>query len=88
MTNHPVMKMICMVTWPITAIVSINMLTANYGYDIFGWLVRMMPGMGLALVWVIGLSGIISLVAFVKAVFMCCPGCGSCPCTCNSYNKM
>ncbi len=88
MMNHPVMKMVCMITWPITAIFAINMLTANYGYDLFGWLVRMMPGMAMPLLWIIGLSGIISLVSFIKAMFFCCPGCGSCPCTCSSYNKM
>jgi len=77
MMNHPVMKMVCMVTWPITALVSINVLTANWGYDGYVWLVNMMPGMSMALIW------IISLVSFVKAMFMCCPGCGSCPCTCN-----
>lgn len=88
MMNHPAMKMVCMVTWPITALVSINVLTATYGYDGFTWLMSMMPGMGMALVWIIGISGILSLVSFVKKVFLCCPGCGACPCNCNSYNKM
>ena len=85
MMNHPVMKMVCMVTWPITALVSINVLTGAYGYDGLAWLVNMMPGMELPLIWIIGLSGIISLVSFIKAVVMCCPACGSCPCTCNSH---
>ncbi len=89
MMHHPVMKMICMVTWPITALFAINTLTAWYGYDGVAGLIGMMPNMEMAFAWIIGLSGIISLVAFVKAMFMCCPGCGSCPCTCNnSMNKM
>lgn len=82
MMNHPLMKTICMVTWPITALVSINVLTAVYGCDGFDWITNMMPGMILPLVWIIGLSGIVSLISFVKAAFMCCPGCGACPCTC------
>jgi hypothetical protein len=85
MMHHPVMKMICMITWPITALVSINVLTAMYNYDAFDWLVNMMPGAAMLLVWIVGLSGIVSMVAFVKAMFMCCPGCGSCPCTCNNH---
>ena len=85
MMNHPVMKTICMITWPITALVAINTLTAAYGYNGFEWLGNTMPGMGIALVWIIGISGIISLVSFIKSVVMCCPGCGSCPCTCNSH---
>lgn len=85
MMHHPVMRTVCMITWPITALVSINVLTAMYEYDGLLWLVNMMPGMAMLLGWIIGLSGIISLVSFVKSVFMCCPGCGSCPCTCNSH---
>ncbi len=82
--KSPVMKMLGLATWVITALVSVNVLTTNYGYDAFDWLVNMMPGVAIALVWIIGLSGIISLVMFVQFAFMCCPGCGSCPCTCNS----
>ncbi len=85
MMHHPVMRMVCMITWPITALVSINALTTMYGYNGFEWLVNMMPGVAALLVWIIGLAGIISLVSFVKSVFMCCPGCGSCPCTCDSH---
>lgn len=88
MMNHPVMKMVCMVTWPITALFALNYLTASFGYDGFGWLMNMMPGMAMPFVWIIGLSGLISLIAFVKAMFMCCPACGSCPCHCNKpYNN-
>ncbi len=89
MMNHPVMKMVCMITWPITALFCFNWLTAAYGWDGYAWLISMMPGMEMAFVWIVGLSGLVSMVAFVNAMFMCCPGCGSCPCTCNkSYNNM
>lgn len=89
MQHSPMMKMLGMATWVITALFSINVLTAAYGYDGFMGLVNMMPGMFMALVWIIGLSGLISLALFVKAVFMCCPGCGACPCSCNNnYSKM
>lgn len=83
MMHSPVMKTLGMVTWVITALVSINMLTGSLGYDGMSWLVNMMPGMEKPLIWIIGLSGMISLAMFVKAVFMCCPGCGACPCNCN-----
>jgi len=83
MMHSPMLKMLGMVTWVITAVFSINVLTASYGYDMFAWLMGMMPGMGMLLIWIIGLAGMISLAMFVKAAFMCCPGCGSCPCTCN-----
>ncbi len=89
MMNHPVMKMACMIAWAITGIFSLNVLTAMWGCDVYAWLVNMMPGMEMALIWIIGLSGLISLIAFFNAMFMCCPGCGSCPCKCNkSYNNM
>ena len=93
MHKSPMIKMLGLVTWVITALASINILTANYGYDVAGWLMGMMPGMAMLLVWIIGLSGIISFAMFIKFAFMCCPGCGECPCTCmdmhhNNMNKM
>ena len=84
MQHSPIMKMLGMATWAITALAAINMLTGLYGYDFFAWMMNMMPGMVMPAVWIVGLSGIISLAMFVKFTFMCCPGCGSCPCTCNS----
>lgn len=91
MHKSPMMRILGLATWVITALVSINVLTANYGYDGAAWLMGMMPGMAMLLVWIIGLAGIISLAMFVQFAFMCCPGCGACPCTCSSgsnYNKM
>ena len=82
--HSPIMKMLGMATWAITALVSINMLTSMWGYDGLGWLMGMMPGMSMAFVWIIGISGIISFAMLIKASFMCCPGCGMCPCNCNN----
>jgi len=83
MMHSPVLKTIGMVTWVITALVSINMLTGLYDYDFLSYIMEMMPGMTKPILWVIGISGFVSLAMLIKAVFMCCPGCGSCPCNCN-----
>jgi len=83
MSHSPAMKMLGMATWVITALASINMLTGLYGYDFFAWMMNSMPGMVMPAVWIVGLSGLISLAMFIKMAFMGCPACGSCPCTCN-----
>ena len=82
MMHSPMMKMVGMATWAITALASINMLTGLYGYDFFAGMMDTAPGLVVPLVWIVGLSGIISLGMLVKAS-MCCPGCGMCPCNCN-----
>ncbi len=82
MQHSPMMKTLGMATWAITALASINMLTGLYGYDAFAFLIGMMPGMIMPLVWIVGLSGMISLAIFIKG-FMCCSRCGACPCNCN-----
>ena len=88
MQHSPMMKILGMTTWVITAFVSINMLTAMYNYDFFSWVSESMPNLYMPLMWIVGLSGMISLAMLVKAC-MSCPGCGMCPCNCNdSYNKM
>ncbi len=83
MCHSPMMKIVGMVTWAITALVSINILTDYYDYDFIGYIFAMMPGLTIPFMWIIGISGMISLAMLIKACFMCCPGCGSCPCTCN-----
>jgi|HubBroStandDraft_1064217.scaffolds.fasta_scaffold671770_2 uncharacterized membrane protein YuzA (DUF378 family) len=83
MSHSPAMKMVGMVTWVITALASINMLTGLYGYDFFAWMMNSMPGMVMPAVWIVGLSGLISLAMFIKFSMMGCPVCGSCPCSCN-----
>ena len=82
MMHSPMMKMIGMATWVITALASINMLTGLYGYDMFAWMMNMMPGLVMPAVWIVGLSGVISLAMFIKGS-MGCSGCGMCPCNCN-----
>lgn len=83
MQHSPILKTLGMTTWVITALVSINMLTGLYGYDFFSWLVDKSPGLVMPLVWIVGISGIISLAMLVKACMYCCPGCGTCPCSCT-----
>jgi hypothetical protein len=83
MHHSPILRMLGMASWVITACASINILTSTYGYDFFAWLMNMMPGMIMPMMWIVGIAGILSLVMFVKASFMCCPGCGQCPCSCK-----
>jgi len=87
MEHSPIMKYVGMVTWLITALVSINMLTGMYDYNAIIWLGNMSPSLIIPLCWIIGLSGLISLGMLVKAVMMCSSGCLSCgcygTCTCN-----
>lgn len=83
MQHSPMMKMLGMAAWVVTALASINILTSLYGYDFFAWMMNMMPGMVMPMVWIVGLLGMVSLAMFVKASIMCCPACNSCPCTCN-----
>jgi len=87
MMHSPVIRTIAYITWVITAIVSINVLTASYEYDMFEWVFKMMPGAGDLIIWIIGLSGVISLALFIKMMFMACPVCGACPCICPTTNK-
>lgn len=88
MHHSPVIRTIGMITWVITALVSINTLTMLYDYDFFELVMRMAPNSAMVIAWIIGLSGLISLALFVKAMmFTCCPGCGSCPCTCDKINR-
>ena len=80
MEHSPMMKWLGMATWLITALVSINMLTGMYDYNAIIWLGNSMPGMIVPLCWIIGISGIISLVMLVKACMMCGAGCMPCGC--------
>lgn len=84
MQHSPMMKTLGMITWAVTAIASINMLTALYGCDIFAWMMINMPGLVLPMIWIVGLSGIISLAFLIKGV-MGCASCGACPCTCPKF---
>lgn len=88
MQHSPAMKILGLVTWGITAVVSINMLTMMYGYDLLSCILNAAPTMEMPLVWIIGLSGIISLAMLIKATILCCPGCGACPCHCNKPSAM
>ena len=78
-------KVICCITWLVTALASINMLTAMYDYNFILYIGSMMPGLVMPMVWLIGLSGLVSLVMWVKITFMCCEKCGSYPCKCNGH---
>jgi len=86
MEHSPVMKSLMMVSWFVTAIVSINMLTGMYDYNLILYIGNMAPGLVIPLMWIIGLLGIFSLGVFIKMCAMGCPRCGSCPCKCETCN--
>jgi hypothetical protein len=83
MHGSPIMRILMMVSWLITSLVSINMLTGMYDYNAIIYIGNMMPALIVPLMWIIGLAGIFSLVAFIRTVMMGCSGCDSCPCTCE-----
>ena len=66
MEHSPMMKMLGMAAWAITALASINMLTGLYGYDFFAWMMNSMPAMVMPMVWIVGLAGMISFAMFIK----------------------
>ena len=82
MEHSPIMKWLGMATWLITALVSINMLTAMYEYNAIVWIGNSAPGLVIPLVWIIGLSGIISLAMLIKVIMMCGSGCMCKSCGC------
>ena len=87
MQHSPMLRILGMVTWAITALVSINVLTAQYDYDFIASMMGMMSGMMLPMIWLIGIAGLISLAMFIKVSFMSCCGCAVCPCSCNSCSN-
>lgn len=84
MEHSPIMRILMMGSWLLSALVCINMLTGMYDYNFIIYIGNMMPALIVPLMWIIGLSGVFSLVAFVKMVMMGCSGCGSCPCKCDN----
>jgi hypothetical protein len=82
MHHSPIMKIIMMVSWLLTSLVSINMLTGMYDYNFIIWIGNRMPGLIIPLCWIIGLAGFFSLAMWVKAVMMCSSGEGCKPCGC------
>ena len=85
MEHSPLMKWLGMATWLVTALVSVNMLTGMYDYNAMICIGNWMPSLIIPLCWVIGLSGLVSLAMFVKAVMFCGSDCKSCGCSgaCN-----
>lgn len=93
MMHSPIMRILMMASWAITSIASANFLFILYGYDIFGYMTSVVPGMASSLPWIIGIAGIYSLVMFVMMLTRCgsacgcgatkCSRCGCSPCVCK-----
>lgn len=71
MNRSPVLKMVGMVTWVVTGLAALNYGLAARGHDLMAF---MPVGAHEALVWLIALSGLVSLGMFVWAMV----GCDSC----------
>ncbi|HEX4068955.1 MAG TPA: hypothetical protein VHX42_02555 [Candidatus Babeliales bacterium] len=65
-SHSPMMHMIKKISWVVTALASINMLTGLYGCDFFAWMMNSMPGMVVPMVWIVGICGMISLAMLIK----------------------
>ena len=55
MEHSPVMRYLMMVSWFVTALVSINMLTGMYDYNFIIYLGNMMPGIILLYIYYISI---------------------------------
>lgn len=74
--HFPGSKAIGMVVWLITAIGAINWGLVPMGYDLFGMsFMQNMPGLMKPLQYIVGVSGLVSLIMFFGA------------CTCSTNHK-
>ena len=71
MMKSPVLKLVGMVSWVVTGLASLNYGLAARGFDLMTYLPA---GLHDVAVWVVALSGLVSLAMFVWSVV----GCDSC----------
>jgi len=85
MMHSPIMKIVCIVSWLITALVSLHVGLVAIGWNLleqpffagnFGMLV--LPAM-----YIIGLAGAFSLFSLIMMLINGCKCCGSCSCDKN-----
>lgn len=82
MMKSSLMKLGMMISWGVTSVFSANVLFAKYGFDIVERITMTVPGIAGSLTWIIGISGIYSLVMFAMAL----SGCSACGCNGSSYD--
>ncbi len=83
--HSPIMRMLGMASWVITALASINIGTCvMFGFDIFktDFVMMNMPGIIAPAYYIIGLAGAFSFALFIMACMGTCPKCCKSPCKC------
>lgn len=71
MLKSPLMRLVGMVAWVVTGIAALNVGLAARGYNLYSYLPA---GLHDLAIWVVALSGLVSLVMFALSVM----GCDSC----------
>lgn len=82
--HSPLMKVLALGSWVITALASINVGLAPMGYDFFqsSFVMNNMMSLIKPMYYIIGIAGLISLAMFVMACMGGCHKCGSSNCKC------
>ena len=77
--KSPLMRILGMTVWVITALAAINMGLISFGFNIFTtqFVLMRMHMLILPMYYIIGLSGLISLGMFVMHCMCACSSCGS-----------
>ncbi|HXW85922.1 MAG TPA: hypothetical protein VEK38_01120 [Candidatus Bathyarchaeia archaeon] len=83
MLHSPVVHLLFKVAWIVTALSAINVGLYPFGYDFFmsEFFMNNLSRWGDIIYYIIGISGVMSMIGFVKKGVMhkgCCDGSGSC----------
>jgi uncharacterized membrane protein YuzA (DUF378 family) len=84
-THSPVVKIIGLAAWLITALVAINVGLAPFNFNFFAtdFFQNNLMRFYVPILYLIGIAGIISLAMFIMACTSHCYKCGSKKCTCK-----
>lgn len=84
--KSPLIKILGMTTWVITALCALHVGFQALGYDLLMRLgLEGNPMVNLYAQYIVGIAGIISLIMFIMA--LTCGGCCGCGCECNSASS-
>lgn len=78
--HSPILRFVGMIVWVITALAAIHMGLLAMGYDVIAK--AGLSNMDTTIMYIVGISGVISLALFIMMIF-CKKGCG-CGCQCSS----
>lgn len=77
MMNHPLMCIVCKVSWLIVSLAAINVGVRPFGYDFFMFLANNTPALVNPVSYIVGIAGVISLLMLIYKVAGGCKD-GSC----------